>query len=160
MILLGIGELGASGKPDEVIRTLALGSCVAVVLWSARAGAGGMVHVALPSSSLNPTQARRRPGRFADTGIAALLDEMDRLGCGPGPSDLVARIAGGAAVLDLGDHLDIGARNVEAVRAVLAERRLPLVGEDVRGQISRSVELEVGTGAVRVIAANRTSWEI
>ena len=159
-MLLGIGELGTSGKPDEVIRTLALGSCVAVVLWCGRLGAGGMVHVALPSSRLNPAQSRIRPGRFADTGIAALLGELARLGCVPERTPLVAKIAGGAAVLDLGSSLDIGARNIEAVRSLLRARRIPIAGEDVGGNISRSVELEVGTGTVRVIAANRESWEI
>ena len=32
-IMLGIGDYGSTKNPDEQLKTMALGSCVAILLW-------------------------------------------------------------------------------------------------------------------------------
>ncbi|BDG59416.1 chemotaxis protein CheD [Caldinitratiruptor microaerophilus] len=151
---LGLGEMAASRDPEEVLVCYGLGSCMGVALIDPVAGVGGMAHVVLPSSELarGPVQ----PGRFADTAIPALIDSILALGGSRGR--LVAKIAGGARVLDAiapGSRLDIGTRNVEAVRQVLAAARIPLTAEDTGGNYGRTVQLVVATGQVRVSTVGR-----
>jgi len=82
-LILGVGEFGASKNPSDIVKTFALGSCVAVVLMCPRTRTVGMVHVALPESKINPEKVKTRPGYFADTGIPALLQKMATMGCDP-----------------------------------------------------------------------------
>ena len=72
-IVIGIGEYAVSSEPDALIVTHALGSCVAVCLWDPVAGIGGMIHVLLPDSTINPVRAAAQPAAFADTGIPLLF---------------------------------------------------------------------------------------
>ena len=48
------------------------------------------------------------------------------------------------------DALDIGARNAEAVRVVLAETGVPIVAQDVGGTVGRTMRYLVGPGKVYV----------
>ncbi len=48
------------------------------------------------------------------------------------------------------ERLDVGKRNIEAVKRLLAESRLKLVAEDVGGGSGRTVTLNTSTGDVSV----------
>ncbi|BCR06648.1 chemoreceptor glutamine deamidase CheD [Desulfuromonas versatilis] len=158
-LILGIGDLGASNTPGTVIKTFALGSCVAVVLLDPRTRTIGMAHVALPDSKVNPTRAQERPGYFADSAIPNLLREMGRLGA-TNPQGLYAKLAGGASIMDQNATFNIGRRNLEAVRSLLARLGIRTVGEDVGGTISRTVSLSVNTGKLTLASPGRPDWEI
>ena len=82
-VILGVGEYGASRTPGDIVKTFALGSCVAVILMCPKTRTVGMVHVALPESKINPEKVKTRPGYFADTGIPALMKQMADMGCDP-----------------------------------------------------------------------------
>ncbi len=62
---VGIGEWIVSNDPREAIKTFALGSCVAVVIYDVRLRVGGMIHIALPDASIDPARAAIRQGYFA-----------------------------------------------------------------------------------------------
>jgi len=62
VIYVGVGEYAASKTPGEIVKTLALGSCVAVVILDAKNKSVGLLHVALPESSINKKRAEERPG--------------------------------------------------------------------------------------------------
>ena len=141
-IYVGIGELAASGEPGTVIKTLALGSCVAVAIFSKKQPVAGLIHVQLPESSINKELAAKRPGAFADVGIPLLLAEMEKLGCKP--ADMVVKLAGGAQVMDPNSTFNIGKRNYLAVKKALWANRLFPASEEVGGEISRTVTLTVG----------------
>ena len=71
---LGIGEFDASNNPGVNLKTYALGSCVGVVLLHLPTRTAGLIHIALPDSSIAAGKAYSdRPGYFADLGIPALL---------------------------------------------------------------------------------------
>lgn len=132
-----------------VLSSVGLGSCVAVMLYDRQRRIGALAHVLLPHESLS--RDRTRPAKFASTATAFLLDEMRRHGASGTP---VARIAGGASMFGalLASGINMGERNIEAVRQSLAAAGIPLVGEDVGGDYGRSVYFDVSVGEVRVVS--------
>jgi chemotaxis protein CheD len=147
-INFGVGALGVSGDQEAVLLTT-LGSCVAVIAIDPYARAAGLVHVALPDSSISPEKAATCPGYFADTGIPLLLREMARLR-NREKSRLLIKLVGGARVLDPASTFDIGKRNVLATKKILWEHRLGVLAEDTGGELSRTVKVMVATGQVIV----------
>ena len=159
-LMLGVGDFGATNAAGEVVKTMALGSCVAVVMLHPKTRSVGMVHVALPDSSINKDRARERPGYFADTGLPALMREMIRLGCNRQGRDLIIKMAGGARVMDPQNTFNIGKRNILAIKKLLWQQGLGAVAEDVGGKISRTVAVEVDTGRMILSSAGRPNWEL
>ncbi len=158
--VIGVGEFGTVGNPGDVIKTFALGSCVAVVVMDKRTRVVGLLHVALPSSKTNPERAKSDPGYFADTGIPELLEQMVAAGTRRGDTDLIVKLAGGAKVLDVGNAFDVGKKNQLAVKKTLWAHGLAPRAEDLGGAISRTVEVDVDRGRMAVTTTNRDPWEI
>lgn len=147
-VLLGIGDLAVDGRPGAMIRTLALGSCVALILHDLRSGAVGMAHIALPSSAVDPGKKLQKPGHFADSGVPRLVEEMRRAGWNGSVPSMNAKLAGGASILDPNATFAIGHKNVLAIRRELWRLGLGPIAEDVGGSISRSVSVECPSGAI------------
>ncbi len=145
---VGIGEFFVSGQSETVIKTMALGPCVAVVVFTKNLKVAGLLHVQLPLSSVNLDLAARRPGVFADTGIPLLLEEFARFGYRP--VDLTVKLIGGGQVMDPAGTFNIGKRNCLAVKKILWAYRLYPASEELGGSISRTVSIEVGKTEVLV----------
>lgn len=134
---------------EGTISTIGLGSCVAIVLYDAAAHVGGMAHVLLPSETMS--RDRSNPAKFPTTAVPLMLREMRRLGARP--ERISAKIVGGASMfagLLPAGGINIGERNVIAVREVLAGVGIPIVAEDVGADYGRSVYLHLGDGRVEV----------
>jgi chemotaxis protein CheD len=144
-LVVGMADCRTSQDPEGVLITYALGSCVAVAIHDRVANVGGMLHFMLPESSLDPAKARERPYMFADTGIPMLFREAYRLGAEK--RRLVVRLAGGAQVMDDGGVFNIGKRNYLAARKILWKAGVLVQSEEVGGHDSRTVRLEMSTGA-------------
>lgn len=139
---VGLGEIRSSADPSEKLCVFGLGSCVALYLYTPGHPASALAHVVLPDS-----QGRQgEPGRYADTAVPALIEEMRRLGIEPG--GLRASIAGGAAVL--GFTSAIGQHNVAAVRVLLAQHGVPLDRDETGGHRGRSVEFDPQSQEIEV----------
>lgn len=137
------------GTADDVLVTVGLGSCVAIVLHDAAAQVGGLAHVLLPSTAL--ARADGNPGRCAQTAVPALLEQMAAQGADP--RRLRARIIGGAsmfAALAAPGTVQMGERNVVASRQVLGAHGVPVIGEDVGADYGRTVRFRVADGGVVV----------
>lgn len=147
---VGIGELAVSKNPEEKLKTFGLGSCVAVIVLDPKIRSVGLMHVALPESSINPEKAQKQPGYFADTGIPHLLGEMCKLGSNPKGVGLIFKLVGGAQVMDPNQRFNIGKRNVLAIKKILWKHSLAVVAEEVGGNISRTVDVDAGTGRVTI----------
>jgi chemotaxis protein CheD len=159
-IILGVGDFGVSKTPGDVIKTLALGSCVAVVLLEPRTRSVGMVHVALPDSSIDRAKALAKPGYFADTGFSALLEAMKDISSVQNEKRFLVKMTGGAQVLDPNNTFNIGKRNELALKKLLWHHGMGVQAEDVGGHISRSIAVDVDAGRVVITSAGRGSWEI
>jgi chemotaxis protein CheD len=142
------------------VKTFALGSCGAVVMYYPKLQAVGMLHLALPESKINPAKGQDCPGYFADLGVPLLLREMVRLGCPPRGRGMVVKMVGGAAVMGFNDTFNIGKRNILAVKKILWGLGMGAVAEDVGGNFSRTVEAGADTGAVFISCPGRGRWEI
>ena len=146
-IRVKVADLAVS-KGDDVIATIGLGSCVAIMLYDRAAKIGGLAHILLPSEGLS--RDRSNVAKFPASAVPVMVAEMKRLGS-KGP--LTAKIVGGAsmfAALLPSGGINMGERNIEATRSVLERNALPIVGEDVGGEYRRSVYFDLATGKVLV----------
>jgi chemotaxis protein CheD len=134
---------------DGMISTIGLGSCVAIVLHDPKAQVGGMAHVLLPNQAMSRDQSN--PAKFPSTAVPLLLAEMRDLGASV--ERIRAKIIGGASMFGSlmgAGSINIGERNVVAVREVLAAVNVPIVAEDTGSDYGRSVFLHVQSGRVEV----------
>ena len=135
-----------------VLSTLGLGSCVAIMLYEARARIGGLAHTLLPHEAMSRDRDNR--AKFASTAVPLLIRELRALGSS-GP--LTAKLVGGAsmfgALMPVGG-LSIGQRNVESARRALIAAGITIVAEDVGGDYGRSAFFDVATGLVTVRSLN------
>lgn len=155
--IIGIGDVAASARPEAVLKTFGLGSCVAVILYDPLRMAGGMAHIALPEAAAVHTSSRTQPvapAYYADKGMELLLRHMDRIRRGAGTGGLQARLVGGASMMPNSRYL-IGRRNVDVLHQLLSRHAIPLVAEDVGGELSRTVFFEIANGRVTVASPGR-----
>jgi len=143
-VVVGMADCQISKWHDQVLVTYALGSCIAVAIHDPVAGVGGMLHYMLPESAISPAKASANPYMFADTGIPLLFRRAYEYGAEK--RRLVVRVAGGAQVMDSKGVFNIGKRNYLALRKILWKAGVLVQGEDVGGNCSRTVRLEVGSG--------------
>ncbi len=156
---IGIGDVGISDRPDDILKTMALGSCVGVMLHDPKLKIAAMGHIALPDSSVRSGNGGIKPGRYADMAIPRLAKAMINLGSKGGRS-LIVKIAGGAQINDPNDTFNIGKRNVLTVKKLLWKCSLILKAEDTGGNIGRTMEVSVDTGEVILSSPGRSKWKI
>ena len=157
VITVGIGEWAVSRNGEDTIKTYALGSCVAVMIYDVKVRVGGLIHIALPESSVDPKKASVQPGYFADTGLPHMIEEMKKLGASR--TGVWVKLAGGASVMDASGYFDIGKRNVLAIKRILWKSSLGPVAEDTGGSNSRTVAFSLSDGAV-VLSSGPKTWNI
>lgn len=132
---------------DETTRiSTLLGSCVSITLWHPRRRIGGMCHYML-------TERRRAAGmpldgRFGSEAFELFLRQVDRAGTRPG--EYQAKLFGGANMLSgpTDDPMEIGPRNVDYGRRLLASRSVTLMAEHVGGSGRRKLHFDVWSGDV------------
>jgi putative nucleotidyltransferase with HDIG domain len=112
-----------------------LGSCVGVALVDRKNGLGGLLHTLLPE----PMAADHldHPGRYAETGVPALLNEM--LKQGAELENLECTLGGGALVGPVSQSdmdFDIGGRTLEVAESLLKENGVNIIGQETGGYFS------------------------
>ncbi len=151
-IVVDIADLAVSQDPAATLVTYSLGSCIGVTIWDPAVHVGGMLHYMLPDSQLSPDKARASPAMFADTGIPKLFRAAYELGALK--SRLVVKIAGGSQLLDDHGTFNIGKRNYLALRKIFWKNGVLIKAENVGGNISRTLRLELGSGLVSFRSRN------
>ena len=147
-INVGIGEFAVSNNSSDVIKTFALGSCVAVIAYDKICKVAGLLHVALPESKINLNKSKQLPGYFADTGLPILMTEMKKKGANL--RKIWIKLIGGANVIKGNFSFDIGKRNSLAIKKILWRYSLGIIKEEIGGKISRTVDIDVKTGRVSI----------
>ena len=163
--LVGIAEWAVSQDAGQTLSTYALGSCLGVAMFDPLGRIGGLLHVMLPDSKLDPVRAVGKPAMFVDTAIPAFLKEL--AGHQADLRRLVVCVAGGAELMDAGSAFNIGQRNFEVLQAELQNQGLPIAAAQTGGRVNRSMFLRLATGSVRlkisgqreeiILCANSTS---
>ncbi|OJW13063.1 MAG: chemotaxis protein [Planctomycetales bacterium 71-10] len=157
VVPVAIGRWAVAAAPAQ-LRTL-LGSCVGVALHDRAAKVGGLAHVVLPDSRGDVAH----PGKYADTAIPALIADIERAIRGKAAGRLVAKLAGGASMFQTGPDppsRNIGRMNQEAVEAILAALRIPILGRDLGGEGGRNMILDPATGRVWIRSPGGDGREI
>lgn len=145
--VVGIGECIVSRNENDIIKTFSLASCVAVIAYNPSKKIAGMIHIALPSPTYNINKAKQ--GYYATTGVPLLINKLCKeYGCTK--SELEIYIYGGANSINKNDLFNIGKRNIEAVVNILDHMNLNVHKAEVGGIISRTLELNVSTGGIKI----------
>jgi chemotaxis protein CheD len=139
-----------SSSPDDEIITYALGSCLGITLYDPVAHIGAMVHVMLPSSTIDPVKASMNPCMFVDTGVKNLF--LASYKAGAQRNRLIVVAAGGSCAngLEQDDYFQIGKRNVTVLRSLLWKNGIILKNCDFGGNLARTMSLDVATGQVLI----------
>jgi chemotaxis protein CheD len=153
-VVIGVGDMAVSNNEMVTLSTYALGSCVGVIAYDPVSHAGGILHLMLPDSSISPDKALKQPAMFADSGLPLLFKAL--LGIRAERARLRIFLAGGASVLNGADPFKIGERNSHAVQQFLKANACPVAGQDIGGNVNRTVHLEVGTGRVTLKLPDRS----
>lgn len=147
-LIVRVADLRVGGSEDVLV-TIGLGSCIAIVLHDPAAQVGGLAHVLLPSPALS--RRAQNLAKCPQTAVPLLLEQMARLGASP--RRITARIAGGAsmfAALAAPGTVNMGERNVVATRNALMSHDIPLVAQDVGADYGRTVRFRVADGRVDI----------
>lgn len=148
--IIGIGEYVISDDTNDVLKTFALSSCVALTVYSPIRQILGMAHIALPCSEIMQNRVIASPAYYADTAVPLMINKMCT-GYGCIKEELELRLFGGAASLRRDDVFNIGIHNIEMVKSVLGSMNLEICYYDSGGKISRSIAADVATGTVKVM---------
>lgn len=144
-VRVDMAEMKIGSKHVELLTSV--GSCVAICLHDPVLKCGGLAHVMLPHS---PSSREPLPSKYADTAVPALKQAIVELTGKEGR--FIAKIAGGANMFhNLNPYrIDIGAKNVDAVKTSLQHHKINLAGEDVGGFLGRRVIFNVSSGEIKV----------
>lgn len=156
---VGLEEIRISSDPNVILACMGLGSCIAVSGYDPLARVGGMAHIVLPDSG--GKEKEDSPGKYADTGVPRLIEAMQEAGALK--SRIVVKMAGGARIfanVKEGSLLDIGFRNLAAVRQAFTDNKIELKGENTGGTHGRSLLLHVATGLTQVTSAMKDTVEL
>ncbi len=145
-VRVDMAGMKVESRPVELLTSV--GSCVGICLYDAIHRCGGLAHIMLPHSNLGPQEPL--PSKYADTAVPALIKGIYAL-TGE-KTRLTAKIAGGANMFaNTGAKgLDIGFKNINAVRNVLKLHHIRLTGEDVGGSHGRRITFNLLSGVTTV----------
>lgn len=148
-IFLNPGEYFVGGSGFQV-RTL-LGSCVSITLWHPRLQFGTISHYLLPCRNQAPVKpdAPGLDGKYGDEAIILMIDALHDVdipitGC-------QAKIFGGGNMFPdcpINKQLDVGLRNGEMARKLMAQHHIPVVAEALFGYGHREIIFNLSNGEV------------
>jgi chemotaxis protein CheD len=150
---IGISEMKISNQSEDVLVTYSLGSCIGVTIYDPASRVGGMIHCMLPNSKIDLQKAMIFPCMFVDTGVPLLFSEAYRLGAQK--DRIIVKVVGCSQVLDDKCLFSIGKRNYMILRKLLWKNSVLINAEDVGGNDSRTLYLDVTSGRVTVKSRDR-----
>ncbi len=153
--IVTVADIKICDAPGDELVVHALGSCLGIATYDPVSVTGGLLHVLLPSATINPQKADANPFMFVDTGVLELLRRM-YAAIGRRRA-LVVKVAGGAEVRGDGqDFFATGRRNYQILRKILWTSGILIDAEDVGGHEPRTMHLEIGSGRVWVSSNGKT----
>ena len=148
------------GRKGDILYTSGIGSCVGVVLWDRWHDLAGMIHVQFPCTDLSEewsamsglvsqVSGTRMPWEHcADPGLMTMISDLNALGSIN--SFTRAYLAGGSNMFPtvecLDPSLNVGQRNIDAVKKVLSDAGIPVHHENLGGNDGRAQSFDVATG--------------
>jgi chemotaxis protein CheD len=148
--VVGVADMRIASGGDDVIITHALGSCLGITIHDPVSHVGGILHVMLPTASIDPDRATANPFMFVDSGVPQFFREA--YAAGAVKNRLIVKVAGGASVGTANgeDRFAIGRRNYITLKKLFWQNGVLITAEDVGGHAPRTMSLEIGEGRVRI----------
>jgi putative nucleotidyltransferase with HDIG domain len=149
------------GNSQPLLLNAYLGTCVAVALYDAEAGIGGLIHLLLPEPiSMAETC---HPEKYASTGFPVFLKAL--YDAGVSPEKLKACIAGGALVGPLQNYdleLDIGGRIAERVMQYISAEKIQIEKSETGGFFTccLSVNMQTWNCSIQPTGINKLKTNI
>lgn len=128
------GEFAVAPDGDNVALKTLLGSCVALMFYDRKKKIKAMNHFLLPDTNDNSNDMK-----YGLYSVEAMLNEMYKIGCLK--SDIIAKISGGADIMNLNLKNSIGSRNVEFAKEFCRKEGFRIISEHVRGEHGRLILL-------------------
>ena len=152
--IVGVADMKIASSAGDEIVTHALGSCLGVTVYDPVSKVGGMLHVMMPLSNVNPDKAKLNPYMFVDTGLPAFFNAL--YAAGLVKNRMVVKVAGGANVHDNpNDRFVIGKRNYTVLKKMLWKNSVLIESEDVGGTKPRTMRLNINSGQVTLSHAGQ-----
>lgn len=163
-LIIEVGEQVISRDPSAVFAVQRLTSAVVLVLRDKESGLTGVSHVSLPgqvSMAGELDEEATKPLQYADQAIPTLLssmsDDVKSL------NELQAFIIGGSQLFNFGggaSALNIGSRNVQAIKTHLAKEGITVSKEDTGGNRARNIRVTVQDGAIHITPLGKPSYSL
>ncbi|UCF93746.1 MAG: chemotaxis protein CheD [Desulfobacterales bacterium] len=148
-----------SNNPVETLVAFAIGAGIGLSIYDPEADMGGILNFIRPYCMGSETgKARQFPYMYADTGIPAFLAALENRGAHN--KNLKIVVAGGASSIDPTGGYNIGRKNFQAVKEILAQNNLVITHEDIGGLHRRTLSLEIGSGAGTINVFGRAEKKI
>jgi chemotaxis protein CheD len=129
------GEFAITLNNSNIAFKTLLGSCVSIMFYDKIKKIKGMNHFLLPH-----TQNLKNDMRYGLYSVKLMLNEMYKIGANK--SNLEAKIAGGADIMNFGQNLNnIGTRNIEFAKEFCESENIKIVSEHIGGTHNRVVLL-------------------
>ena len=160
IINVGMSQIEVSSNPETVLMAPGLGSCIGLAIFDTEKKIGGMAHVVLPDSS-KITKTDEPLGKYADTAVPELFKRLEALGANN--KNYVIKIAGGSQMFNFKQEsnvLNIGCRNIIAVKAALTKHGASIKKADTGGNKGRTFKLDLNTGKFSVKIIGQDEIEI
>ena len=147
-LVVGVADMVASNDSSAELATYSLGSCLGITVFDPVKKVGGLLHIMLPDSKIDTAKGAAAPYMFVDTGVPRLFQAVCNMGAER--RRLVIRAAGGSQLLDEKGIFNIGERNCEALKALLARNGYAIHAGDFGGTSSRTLRLDLATGNISI----------
>ena len=143
-----------SARGKKILRSTAIGSCVAVAALAAETEVGAMAHIMLAGAC--PAQKEENKTAYAQDAIHELTAQLEREGAKI--ENIIVCVIGGSDVLRKNDR--IGEINVKSVLRILESLNISVAAKSVGGYNRRSATIDiqkktvtfsVGKGAEQVL---------
>jgi len=143
-LVVGVADMAVSNDASAEIVTYSLGSCLGITIYDPLKKIGGLLHLMLPASNIDHAKAAEMPYMFVDTGVPRLFHAAYNLGADR--SRLIIKVAGGSQLLDAQGIFNIGSRNIESFKKLLAQQGLNIHANDTGGVASRTLRFDLANG--------------
>jgi len=149
IIKVGMAEFRIGVAPMRMY-TMALGSCVGIVIHDSVEMMGSLAHVMHPSRE--KVKNNTNPAKFVDSAVEHMVSRMVR--CGANRKRLTAKLFGGAQMFRhiTGSRgvIQVGLDNIKAAKDTLKAYDIPLIAECVGGTTGRTILFTIADGSVCV----------
>jgi len=138
-----IGQVRAAGG-REILRSSAIGSCIAVAACDPSNKTAAVAHIMLPGRA-PAGKAGSEKTKYAHDAIDEIIDKMSQFGSTS--PDMKIAVLGGANVLQKADDT-ICETNIESTLDYLREKHLEVVATATGGTVRRNIWLDIDNGVI------------